>query len=183
MVGCAALLCVPMAMKSRKSQENPALTVFHALSSGRISVKVSGDVSHPGIYEIGVNSLAVHVINMAEPMRPVKPFLIEGHTPQLLNGSAVNLLITPDGSPVLTVGQMTVPERLILNIPLDIASMSEMDFGYLPGIGAALAQRIVMRRQKNGGTLHVEELATIEGIGDKKYTMLRNYFQGTVNRE
>ncbi len=95
----------------------------------------------------------------------------------LLNGSAVTLVQQADGSHLLTVDQMTASERMVLGIPLDISTMNEADFDRLPGIGPALAKRIVEYRQKNGGILSVGDLAAIEGIGEKKYNTIRAYFQ------
>ncbi len=42
--------------------------LFMLLSSGNVSVKVSGDVLHPGIYEVPANTLAMTVIKMAVPI-------------------------------------------------------------------------------------------------------------------
>jgi competence protein ComEA len=177
MIVCAALLFVPVIMKSRTSQDIPAHTAFRALSSGRVSVKVSGDVLHPGIYTVPAKSLAASVINMAEPLRPLKQVIIDPATLPLLNGSAVMLAEQPDGSLLLKVDQMTVPERLVLGISLDIATMNEADFDRLPGIGPALARRIVEYSQNNGGILRVGDLTAVEGIGEKKYKLIRTYFQ------
>ena len=177
MITCAALLFLPVAIKSRKNQDIPALAAFHPLSSGKISVKVSGDVLHAGIYQSAANSLAISVIEMAEPLSPLKQNKVDTDAVRpLLNGSAVKLTILPDGSPLLTVGQITVPERLVLGIPLDISTMSEADFDRLPGIGPALARRIVECRQNNGGILRVGDLSSVEGIGEKKYKLIRAYF-------
>lgn len=184
MIACAALLFLPVVMKSRKNQDIPALTAFHPLSSGRVSVKVSGDVLHSGIYQLSANSLADSVIKLAEPLSPLKQYKADTAAAYpLLNGSAVKLTILPDGTPLLTVDQMTVPERLVLGIPLDISTMSEADFDRLPGIGPALARRIVERRQYNGGILSVGDLSEVEGIGEKKYKMIRTYFQRTIITE
>ena len=184
MIACAALLFVPVALKSRKSQDIPALTAFRALSSGRVSVKVSGDVVHPGVYEVPANSLAVSAIKMAEPLRPLEHCKIDATAVRpLMNGSAIILAAQPDGSLLLTGDHMTVPERMVLGVPLDITIMSEADFDRLPGIGPALAKRITEYRQKNGGILRVDSLTAVEGIGEKKYKMIRPYFQVTVNKE
>lgn len=178
MIVCAALLCVPVAMKSRKSQDIPELTAFRVLSSGRVFIKISGEVRNPGIYEVTANSLAASVINMAEPLHPLKQNIIDPSAARpLLNGSAVMLAVRPDGALLLTTDSMTVPERLILGIPLDISRMNEADFDRLPGIGPALARRIIEYRQNNGGFLRVDDLAAVEGIGEKKYNMMRAYFQ------
>ena len=183
LIVCAALLFLPVSMKSRMSQDIPAHTAFSALSSGRISVKVSGDVLHPGIYMVPANSLAAIVINMAGPLHPLNQAIIDPAARPLLNGSAVMVAVRPDGSLLLTVGQMTVSERLVLGIPLDIATMSEADFDRLPGIGPALARRIVVYRQNNGGILRVGDLTAVEGIGKKKYKGISSYFQHPVNTQ
>ena len=177
MIICAALLFVPVAMKNRASQETPAPAVFRALSSGSISVKVSGDVKHPGVYEVPANILASSVIKMAIPVRPLKQSMNDHSALPLLDGSAVTLAVEADGTFLLASGQMTVPERLVLGIPLDISTMTESDFDRLPGIGPALARRIIEYRQKNGGVLRVGDLQSIEGIGKNKYRMLQVYFQ------
>ncbi len=178
MVVCAALVVIPVVMKSRMVQDLPDHAVFHVLSSGRVSVKVSGDVKHPGVYVVPVNSLAVVAINMAEPLHPLDQHNINSiASGPLLNGSAVSLAVQPDGTQRMTVGQMMVSERMVLGIPLDITTMTEADFDRLPGIGPALAKRIVEYRQNNGGFLRVEDLAAVEGIGEKKYQKIQAYFQ------
>lgn len=183
MIACAALLFLPVVMKSRTSQDITDRAAFRPLSSGKISVKMSGDVLHPGIYGVTANTLAESVINMAVPLHPLKKCTIDPAARPMLNGSAVKLAVQPDGSFLLTMDQMTVSERLVLGIPLDITTMSEADFDRLPGIGPALAKRIIEYRQNNGGMLRVEELNAVEGIGDKRYNKLRGYFQGAVNKQ
>lgn len=181
MIACAVLLLVPIYVKSRTSQDVPASAAFRALSSGRVSIKVSGAVLHPGVYEVPANSLAVSVIKMAEPLRPLVLHEIDyiAASP-LRNGSGLKLVLQPDESYLLVPDQMTVPERLVLGIPLDISAMTEADFDRLPGIGPALARRIVECRQNNGGVLRVEDLSSVEGIGEKKFKILHGYFKDIV---
>jgi competence protein ComEA len=176
------LLLAPVVMKSRKSRETPAPAAFYMVSSGRIAVKVSGDVRFPGIYEVPANSMALSVIKMAVPLQPLLQNSIVRNGDQTVNnGAAVSFVTLSDGSFRVISGGMTVQERLILNIPLDISTMSDADFELLPGIGPALVGRIIEFRQKNGGMLRIEDLATIDGIGKKKYALLRTYFQPIVN--
>ena len=45
----------------------------------------------------------------------------------------------------------------------------------LPGIGEAIASRILEYRINNGSFHYLEELKNISGIGDKKYEKLKDY--------
>ncbi len=177
LVVCAALLFVPIAMKNRMNQDVPAHAVFRVLPGGRMSVKISGDVRNPGIYEMPAKSMAHDVIIMAHPLCRLKPAVSESADRPLLNGSAVHLSLQPDGSCLVTTEQMSASERLVLGIPLDISTMNENDFDRLPGIGPAMARRITEYRQNNGGILRVSDLNAIEGIGEKRYKALVRYFQ------
>lgn len=51
--------------------------------------------------------------------------------------------------------------------PLDLNAASQAELETLPGIGPALARRIVARREETGGFLYVEELLEVRGIGQR----------------
>lgn len=58
---------------------------------------------------------------------------------------------------------------------LDINLASVEDLTTLPGIGPALAQRIVDYREQNGRFSSVEELHNISGIGEKRLSAILEY--------
>jgi len=173
----AVIVTLPVILKSRVSEIISAPTAFSVISSSKVVVRVSGDVRHAGIYKAGANTLAMDVINMAEPVGPAKFSETDKTvTRTVVNGSDIRLKVMPDGTGVIAVGAISSAERIVLGIPLDINAMSEADFDRLPGIGPVMAAKIIRYRQNNGGKMRVEDLLAIEGIGEMKYQKLNKYF-------
>lgn len=65
--------------------------------------------------------------------------------------------------------QTTPPQ----SAPVNLNAATKADLEKLPGIGPAMAQRILDYRQKNGSFKKVEELMNIQGIGEKAFLKLR----------
>lgn len=51
--------------------------------------------------------------------------------------------------------------------PVNLNTADEAELETLPGIGPALAQRVVAWREENGGFANVDDLLAVSGIGDK----------------
>jgi competence protein ComEA len=57
--------------------------------------------------------------------------------------------------------------------PLNLNVATVADLQKLPGIGPALAARILDYRQKNGGFKKIEELMNVQGIGEQSFLKLK----------
>ncbi|WP_447970632.1 ComEA family DNA-binding protein [Nitrospira sp. M1] len=68
------------------------------------------------------------------------------------------------GSAVSFAGQM----------PINLNNATASQLETLPGIGPALAERIMEYKKKNGDFKNVQDLAKVKGIGEKKLTMLKD---------
>ena len=61
---------------------------------------------------------------------------------------------------------------LLFLVNLNTATLQQLQT--LPGIGPALAQRIVNFREKNHGFKRIEELLAVPGISEKKWKVIRD---------
>lgn len=58
-------------------------------------------------------------------------------------------------------------------INLNTASISELD--ELPGVGEAIAKKIIEYREYNGNFSSIEEIKNVSGIGDSKFEKMKDY--------
>ena len=72
-----------------------------------------------------------------------------------------------DNPPVTAAAEASAPPETIV-FPIDINSATEAELLELPGIGEALAQRILVYRSQNGFFSSPEDLLNIQGIGHAK---------------
>ncbi len=173
----AASVALPVVLKSRRSPNSRAAAAFRVVSSARGFVRISGDVRHPGLYPLSAKEMTGDVISMAIPLQSISVLEPAGIADiPVSNGDALQLHFRGAGRAFVNRGVIPVPERLVMGIPLDLNTISEADLDKVSGIGPALARRIALYRQKNGGRMSVQELILVEGIGEKKFAALRNYF-------
>ena len=57
---------------------------------------------------------------------------------------------------------------------VNINTAGEKELDSLPGIGPAMAKRIIEYREKEGGFQSLEDLRKVKGIGEAKFNKLKD---------
>lgn len=173
----ASILLIAASLHRRPGGSDSSGTFFSPYSTQGY-VKIAGDVSCPGVYPYYANIMTIDAIKMAGAVLPQPD---GGSGADLLqavrSGDAIHVRRNAGNAYTVTTGRMTVGELLTLEIPLDINEISEADLQKLPGVGPALARRIVSFRQNIGGLMAVTDLQKIEGVGSNKFHKLSVYFK------
>ncbi|MCI0478893.1 MAG: helix-hairpin-helix domain-containing protein [Anaerolineales bacterium] len=151
----------------------------------RIHVTVSGAVNQPGAIELDGDARLADALQKAS----VKPeadlsklnltlALKDGdkiHVPARATDAAPTKNIAPAPTnpalPTSSASNAATPAAQT-KLNLNTATLEELDA--LPGIGPALAQRILDYRNEHGGFKSVEELKEVRGIGDTLFGELKD---------
>ncbi|WP_153814353.1 ComEA family DNA-binding protein [Streptomyces sp. SUK 48] len=140
-----------------------------AASGGQIVVDVGGKVRAPGIRRLPTGSRVADALRAAGGVRPGvntdglnrARFLVDGE--QVLVGESV---------PAVAPAGTAAPSGPAAQISLNTATEDQLDT--LPGVGPVLARHIIDYRTRHGGFRSVDELRQVNGIGDRRFTDLRD---------
>lgn len=147
---------VPFAESSASVESAPAEIYVHVL----------GAVEHPGLYVLRTDSRVVNALAAA------------GGSTDAADLVGVNLARrVEDGEQILVpvvgaVADPSAPPSGDGTIDLNTADQAALE--ELPGIGPALAERIVAWREENGRFRTVDDLLAVPGIGEKVLEGLRD---------
>ena len=72
-----------------------------------------------------------------------------------------------------TVDKKSESAFKVSNVNINTATQTELET--LPGIGPSLALKIINYRKENGKFKSIEELKSVNGIGENKYEEIKKY--------
>jgi competence protein ComEA len=130
--------------------------------SGSVQVHVVGEVAQAGLYELALGSRVQDAIAAAG-----------GFSDKAVQHSVNLARVLSDGEQLVVLG----PDDMVSGeagglISLNRANESQLDD--LPGVGPALAARILEYRQSVGSFSDIRQLREIRGIGEKLFAQIKD---------
>jgi competence protein ComEA len=150
-------------VKISKSNELPEQN--SNIESPKIYVHVAGSVKSPGIYQLDSGTRVYDAV------------LAAGGFTDKANQASVNMArALNDGEQLLVSSESTgaVYEDALSSTLISLNQASSSQLEDLPGVGPALAGRIVDWRTANGGFKAKEDLLNVAGIGDKLFASVKD---------
>ena len=134
-----------------------------------LRVHVAGAVEVPGVYELPQGSIVQDAIAAAGGLRADADLSTLNLAQPVQDGQRIEVagLVEPESQSASA--QAGADGRVHLN------SASAPELERLPGIGPALAQKIIQYREQHGPYQRLEDLLQVEGIGPAKLEGLREH--------
>lgn len=151
----------------------PSIVIEDAPAEVEIAVSVEGAVTVPGVYYLSGDARLIDAITAAGGFSPSADVTRLNLAERLLDEQQIVIpaLVHGFASPVADS-----PEPVATNstnaVDINTADIEALD--QLPGIGPAIAQRIIDYREAQGPFTRVEELARVDGISPAMVEELNN---------
>lgn len=140
--------------------------------NNEIVVYISGAVNKPGVFRLAHSARVIDLVTMAGGLAPEADVTKTNMAQLLKDGMHINvvakvLAVQSGGS--LPMNTTKIQGHTMVNI--NTADKSELDT--LPGVGPALAEKIIEYRQSNGGFSDLEGLKKVPGLSGSKFEKLK----------
>ena len=154
----------------------------------KIAIHITGEVKNAGLLYLNKGARIADAIkeaggatknanldqvNLAYVLEDGQKIYIPNKKEKIQAGAYI---ITDSGNNVLVEeGKSTTSEKSKgVNGKVNINSANQSELETLQGIGPALAQRIIEYRKENGKFHSIEDIQNVKGIGDSKYSNIKD---------
>jgi competence protein ComEA len=145
-----------------------------------VVVFVTGAVQHPGLYSLPPGSRRQHAIQAAGGLLPQANDQSLNLAEPLKDGERIYIALKNSASSAVGA-QMGIGPDLTFSGPftntsflINLNTASQVELELLPGIGPALAGRIIQYRTENGPFSEIEDIMKVSGIGEGKFQQIKD---------
>lgn len=137
-----------------------------------IFVYVSGMVKHPGVIKLSPGARVIDAVNAAGGLLPEADVGKVNLAQPLKDGMQVNVPGSVVVRPAVTSSHTVRTQETRQTVNINTADKAELE--KLPGIGPALAERIIEARNTKGPFRDGADLKKVPGIGEAKFAKIKD---------
>ena len=139
-------------------------------------VAIEGDIEDPGVYAFNRDVSLEDLIERGGGVRH------NDYTPWAscdipLNSGIMVDIKWDENELTFSHDEMSAFYKVTLGIPVSLNRETEHGLTAIPGIGPRLAERIIRGRTERGGFKTLDEIKSINGVGDKLYNKILPYIE------
>ncbi|KJF28208.1 hypothetical protein TZ02_05415 [Clostridium aceticum] len=148
------------------------------VENNTIIVHVEGAVAQPGVYELPQEARVFNAIEAAGGLKNTADRREINLAKKISDEEKIYIPVEGESfSNVSLNQQMLSTPSISSNVSstgININTATKEELETLPGVGSVLAQRIIDHRNEKGFFQSIEELQSVSGIGEKKYSDIKD---------
>lgn len=157
------------ASEANKASDNEEDNTDLALALDEIVVHIKGEVNNPGIYSLPKDARLYQLVEEAGGLT---------ENADIKNVNLAIILKDQEDKYIPAIGEVIEAQPIVSENKLDnrvrINYATKEELKSLPGIGDAIADRIIEYRSQKGGFKRIEDIKNVSGIGDKKFEDIKS---------
>ena len=141
-----------------------------------ITVYVTGAINKPGVVTVREGARTADAVKACGGLLPTADGDKVNMAQVLKDGQQVRVPETQAGSSALpaNTGKASSAVKTKADGPININTASAEELDALPGIGPAMAKRIIEYRETEGAFTAIEDIKKVKGIGEAKFEKMKD---------
>ena len=141
----------------------------------KIVVEIKGEVVKPDVYLLDEGSIIKDLIDIADGLTDEADISNINRAKELSNHELIIIYNINDEDRDNT--NYALENDTESNNIININTATESELQSIPGVGEVKAKSIIIYREKNGGFKKIEEIKSVDGIGEKTFEKIKEFIK------
>ena len=141
----------------------------------KIVVEIKGEVVKPDVYLLDEGSIIKDLIDIADGLTDEADISNINRAKELSNHELIIIYNINDEDRDNT--NYALENDTECNNIININTATESELQSIPGVGEVKAKSIIIYREKNGGFKKIEEIKSVDGIGEKTFEKIKEFIK------